>query len=116
MIILSFLISNSGSKKSISSSLKYLLAADDWFSLIEEKVVWFLIKFVFLRAVITAAVILVMTRVFFFFFERGVEEVEPLLLSILELADWKDTGDKEFPKLNGGKFFKLTNSRKSLFY
>ncbi len=45
-----------------------------------------------------------------------VEDVEPLLLSILELADWKDAGDKRFLKLNSGKSSELTNSRKSLSY
>ncbi len=57
-----------------------------------------------------------MIRASFSSLKRGVEEVEPLLLSILELADWKDAGDKEFPKLNGGKFSDLSNSRKSLSY
>ena len=114
--MLSFLIFNSGLKKSISFDLKCLLIVGDWFLLINKKVIWFLVKLIFLRAVITAAVILVMTRVFFFFFERGVEEVEPLLLFMLELADWKDVGDKGFFGLNGGKFFELTNSRKSLSY
>jgi len=83
--------------------------------LIKEEVVWFLVKFVFLRAVIIVAVILTMIRASFSFSERRVEEVEPLLLSIIKLADWKDAGDKGFSKLNSGKSSELTNSRKSLF-
>ncbi len=55
-----------------------------------------------------------MIRASFSFFEKGVEKAEPLLLFILKLADWKDAGDKEFPKLNSGKSSELTNSRKSL--
>jgi len=82
--------------------------------LIEEEVIWFLVKFVFLSAVITAVVILIIVRASFFFLERGIEKAEPLLLSILELTDWKHAGDKEFPRLNSGKSFELTNSRKSL--
>ncbi len=57
-----------------------------------------------------------MVRASFSFSERGVEEIEPLLLFILKLADWKDAGDKKIFKLNNEKSSELTNSRKSLFY
>jgi len=57
-----------------------------------------------------------MIRASFSSSERGVEEIKPLLLFILKLADWKDAGDKGFLKLNSGKSSELTNSRKSLSY
>jgi len=85
--VLSFSIPNSGSKKPISSNLKYLLAAGGWFLLIDKKVVWFLIKFISLKAAITVVVILTIIRASFSSFEKGVEEAEPLLLFILELTD-----------------------------
>ncbi len=67
-----------------------------------------------MRAAIIAIVILIIIRASFSSSERGVEEAEPLLLSILELANWKDAEDKRFPRLNSGKSFELINSRKSL--
>ncbi len=66
-----------------------------------------------MRAAIIVVVILAMIRASFSSSERG---AEPLLLSILELTDWKDAGDKGFPGLNSGKSSELTNSRKSLSY
>ena len=67
-----------------------------------------------MRAATIVIVILTIVRVSFSSSERGVEEVEPLLLSILKLANWKDAGDKGFSRLNSGKYSELTNSRKSL--
>jgi len=58
--------------------------------------------------------ILIIVRASFSSFEREVKEAEPLLLFMLELADWKDAGDKGFSRLNSGKSSELTNSRKSL--